>query len=254
MIRRLLPLVAALLFTGACAPLVELEDENIALRSKVDSLEIMIAECSGQEVLLKDRLAAIEAQNLELDDRNRELTASLAETQYSAQTTESAQVADATASAAVFPPAESESPAAADAGTPSTEPAYDGTVTPGLQFLRQYQSALSAYNGKKYEDAVGLFEGLLATGQRNDMIDNCHYWLGEAMAQLGDNTNAIAHFGRAVACRGADKVDDALYSRATVQRTEGNTAAARADLERLLSEFPHSELASQARSTLRVLR
>jgi TolA-binding protein len=49
-------------------------------------------------------------------------------------------------------------------------------------------------------------------------------------------------------------VDDALFSRAAAHRVEGNTAAARADLERLLGEFPHSELASQARNTLRALR
>lgn len=252
MIRRLLPLAAALLFTGACAPLVELEDENIALRSKVDSLEILMAECRGQEVLLKDRLAAIEAQNLELDDRNRELTASLAETQYNAQAAEPAPI-DAPPGAA-SPPAAAEPSIGADAVSPSVEPAYDGTVSPGLPFLRQYQSALSAYNDKKYEEAVRLFEGLLATGQRNDMIDNCYYWLGEAEAQLGHSARAVVHFGRAVACPGADKVDDALFSRAAAYRTEGNVTAARADLERLLREFPHSELASQARGTLRALR
>lgn len=262
MIRRLLLLAAALLFAGACAPLVELEDENIALRSKADSLEISIAECHGQEVLLKDRLAAVEAQNIELDDRNRELTARLAETQYDAQAAESAPITGESAAAhAMATQAASESSTSPDAALPSAEPVYgsaepvyDGSVSAGLPFLRQYQSALSAYNDKKYAEAVRLFEGLLAIGQRNDMIDNCHYWLGEAQAQLGQNANAIAHFDRAVTCKGADKVDDALYSRAVAYRSEGNTAAAMADLERLLAEFPNSELVSQARSTLRALR
>ncbi|MBE0645491.1 MAG: hypothetical protein IH600_15525, partial [Bacteroidetes bacterium] len=72
----------ALLLVNACAPLIELEDENTALRSRLDSLEIVLAECRGQGDLLQERMGAIENENLLLDDRNRELTARMAELQY----------------------------------------------------------------------------------------------------------------------------------------------------------------------------
>ena len=254
----LLPLI--LLATGACAPLIELEDENAALRSRVDSLEIVLAECRGQGGLLEDRLAAIEAENIELDDRNRELTATLAEARFQqqAQGNTGARVVDpdttrpAEQQAPVVPLSDA-APPPPDRASGSVEAQYDGRRTAGLEFLRTYQSALSAYNEKRHDEAVRLFGRLLSTGQRNDMIDNCLYWMGEAEMQLGRTPEAIGHFTRTVACEGADKVDDALLSRAAAHRAAGGIDQARADLQRLLREHPHSELIGQARRMLRSL-
>lgn len=302
MIRPLLLTLFVLLCSTACAPLVELEDENIALRAKVDSLEIVLTECRGQGELLGDRLAAIEAQNLALDDRNRELMADLAEARYrpaadaeqagapgpepvsdgSTRPVRTVAAGSATeqepppavpaereppppavpaereppppaASAEqgeVFPVAES----AAARNVPRPTASFEAGTPAGLAFLRRYQEALSAYNAGRFAEASALFEALLAGGERNDMIDNCLYWLGEAEAQRGRTTEAIDFFTRAIACRGGDKVDDALLSRATARRAAGDAAAARDDLQRLLSEHPQSELTSQARGMLRGLQ
>ena len=295
-------LVILPLLTVACAPLIELEDENIALRSRVDSLEIVLAECHGQGELLGDRLAAIEAQNIALDDRNRELTALLAETRFDGERTPPANapgdarspIASSTGGAApdeatpdeatsegATPGGESTGPESSDSdvsvlsdakpvsttGTLAPEhdtgriPGGNGAVAAvfvagrpaGLAFLRRYQEALSAYNDKRYAESATMFAALLSEEERNEMIDNCHFWLGEAEAQRGHSAEAVTHFTRAIACSGGDKVDDALFSRATVRRATGSRADARDDLRRLLREFPQSELAGQARSVLRGL-
>jgi TolA-binding protein len=66
----------------ACGPLIELEDENAALSARIDSLEIALAECGTQTDLAHERLSAIERENLQLDDNNRQLAAQIAEMRY----------------------------------------------------------------------------------------------------------------------------------------------------------------------------
>ncbi|MBR9974250.1 MAG: tetratricopeptide repeat protein [Bacteroidetes bacterium] len=252
MIRPTVLTLFLLLLTVACAPLIELEDENIALRSSIDSLEIEIAECRGQGELLLDRLSAIEAQNIMLDDRNRELAARLAEAQYaSGPESEGHGTTEAPVAIPDRDPAQENRSSPVGVTVPKQ---YAAGVSAGLEFLREYQSGLSAFNEKRHAEAVRLFTALLAAGERNDMIDNCLYWLGEAELRLGHDAEAIGHFTGAVACQGGDKVDDALLSRASAYRAAGNTAAARADLERLLQDHPRSELAGQARSMQRSMR
>ncbi|MFZ1730246.1 MAG: tetratricopeptide repeat protein [Bacteroidota bacterium] len=267
-----------LLFVTACGPLVELEDENIALRSRVDSLEINLAECRGQGDLLQERLAAIETENLQLDDRNRELSARVVEVQYEddessatgtvvpAENNDESPAASPDAAAVQSEAGESSAgsdepvastaavPAAVNAAAAMPTPRYNGSVPTDLEFLRQYQAALNAYNDKNYAESVRLFTALLAGSSANDMTDNCVYWMGEAAVQQGQPARAIELFTTVIGYHGADKVDDALISRAAVYAREKNVSAARADLDRLLREFPGSEHIGIARQMLRNLR
>ncbi len=275
--RILLPAAAALLFASACGPLIELEDENTALRSRVDSLEIVLAECRGQGDLLQERLSAIENENLQLDDRNRDLAARIAELQYTgggrvpfdpdapavaaAPQTEtgtgdadrpSAAGSEKNASPVPDAPGSTTQASAAEAGLPGVS--YDGSVSPGISFLQKYQTALNTYNGKRFEESLDLFADLLRQSAANDMTDNCVYWMGEAAVQLGRPVQAVALFSTVIGYRGADKVDDALASRAAAYSGLGRKEDARADLERLLREFPGSEHAGVARQMLRTMR
>lgn len=281
----IVPAALTLLLASACGPLIELEDENIALRSHVDSLEIVLAECRGQGDLLHERLAAIESENLLLDDRNRELSARVVEMQYVDPSTGTAGAADGTTSPgeSVAPDGttqaaetlvETDTPERPQTPVPETganrapsrtlpviEPMleampvapYDGRSTAGFDFLRQYQAALNAYNEKQYEQSLRLFTQLLSGSKGNDMTDNCVYWMGEAAVQLGRQEKAIEMFTTVIGYRGADKVDDALLSRAGVYAKEGNPAAARNDLNRLLKDYPDSEHIGIARQMLRNL-
>ncbi|MFA6233797.1 MAG: tetratricopeptide repeat protein [Bacteroidota bacterium] len=256
--RILVPAALTLLLASACAPLIELEDENTALRSKVDSLEIVIAECRGQGDLLQERLTAIETENLQLDDRNRELSARVVEIQYAdssgtpaATAVPHAEIMDTPAGTSVTGTAAVD---AAASGDDIPSPHYDGKVPAGLEFLRQYQAALNAYNGKQYAECARMFTALLAGSGANDMTDNCVYWLGEAAVQQGQSARAIELFSQVIRYRGADKIDDALISRAAAHIRAGNKPAAREDLDRLLREYPDSEHIGPARQMLRNLQ
>lgn len=257
----------ATLFSVACAPLVELEDETVALRTRVDSLDGQLSECRTETVRLRERLSAVEEQNLALDDRNRALSAALAEAQY--------QSPDAVSPDAVSPDANTRASGTADgegavsgmrtpvsdipvdggpAAAGATAPLHDGRVPADIAFLGRYQTALGAYNSRLYPDALRQFAELLSGARPNDMIDNCLYWMGESAMQLGRHYEAVRHFTRVVAFTGADKVDDALYSRAMAHKAAGQSAQARADLELLLRQFPHSEFTGQARGALKSLQ
>ena len=242
-ITAVLLLLAAL---GACTPLVELEDENHALRARVDSLEILLGEYQAQTELLQERLSAIERENMKLDDRNRHLSARLAEVQYGAPAAEQQGTAQTDGAGEI------------GAVTPVRLPGQGRTefrkdTPPDLAFLRKYQSALSAYNVREYARAVRLFTDLLSSAHPNDMIDNCIYWLAESLVQRGQLDEAHARFTAVLDLDGSDKTAAALVARARTAIAMERSAEARADLERCIREFPRSEQAAAARILLKKL-
>jgi TolA-binding protein len=232
------------MFLAACAPLIELEDENVALHARVDSLEIVLAECNAQTLLFQERLSTIERENLQLDDRNRQFAAKLAELQYGRVPEE--QQGMATAGERATMPSVTPVPASGE-----RTPDYRAGTAPDLPFLREYQSALSAYNSKEYARAARLFSGLLMTSSPNDMIDNCVYWLGETQFQLGQLDQAYGRFTTVLDYERSDKTAAALLSRARVSLALERKEDARADLQRCIKDFPLSEQAETAKQLLR---
>lgn len=240
------PIPAVLLLVTAlasCSPLVELEDENTILHARVDSLEILLGEYQAQTELLQERLSAVERENMQLDDRNRQLAARLAEAQYGAPAAQRQGTAraDGVRSAGDVTPV----------ALPGAVPEFRKETPPDLAFLREYQSALSAYNAKEYARAARLFTELLAGARPNDMIDNCVYWLAETYAQLGEREEAHARFTTVLSFEGSDKMAAALVARARTAIALGRDTEARADLERCIKEFPRSEQAAAARLLLK---
>jgi len=239
-------ILLCVLALSACSPLVELEDENTALRAKIDSLEILLGEYRSQSDLLEERLSAVERENLQLDDRNRQLSARIAELQYGGAVDEQGGIAraDGTREMTDVTPVPLSTQAA---------PIYKKETPPDLTFLRQYQSALSAYNAREYPRAARLFTDLLATADANDMIDNCVFWLGETYVQLGELEEAHVRFSTVLGYDGSDKTAAALVSRARTAIALGRSAEAREDLERCIRTFPRSEQAATARRLLKKL-
>jgi len=281
-----LPLFAA----TACGPLIELEEENIELQTKVDSLEIALTECHAGTDLAHERLAAIERENLQLDDKNRQLQARLTEVQFASTTQSPAQNTPPAQSATPAQPAAPAPPAAPAQSAPPVRPVITPTVPPApaakpsmpaqpaapaqtgiarstspapefrqgvnadLAFLRGYQSALSAYNSGEYRRAAREFAAIMMTSRPNTMIDNCVYWLGESHRQLGENGEAIARFSTVIGYTGSDKISAALLSRGRLYMDAGQSDMARADLQRITRDYPQSEQSGSARQLLQKLR
>ena len=254
-------IVALVLLLGGagCGPLIELEDENVALKAQVDSLEIALAECGTQTDLAHERLAAIERENLQLDDRNRQLAALVAELRH--ETTADAGVTasspdagepDAQARRTASAVAETQLPAATSSAA-GDAPAFDPAVQPSMTFLREYQKGLSAYHAREFDRARRLFAGLLQTGGANDMTDNCVYWLGETALQQGQYAEARDLFSTVLGYGNSDKMPHALLARARAAVAQKRHGDARRDCDVLLRDYPGSEQAAPARKLLKDL-
>jgi TolA-binding protein len=121
-------------------------------------------------------------------------------------------------------------------------------------YLSKYQTALSDFNRRKYAQAIEQFQALLRLPERNEMTDNCAYWIGESRYALGEYPRAADAFGTVLSMGGSDKADAALIMRGQTYLHMGRKADAKNDFRRLLDAYPHSQYAKQARRLLKTAR
>lgn len=115
----------------------------------------------------------------------------------------------------------------------------------------EYQEGVDLFNRRQYDHAREWFARLLEEGIREDLADNCEYWLGECDFARGRWTQALESFERVVALRGSNKRADALLMLGRSLEILRQTSRARAAYERLVREFPSSSAANVGRSRLR---
>jgi tol-pal system protein YbgF len=118
----------------------------------------------------------------------------------------------------------------------------------------EYNQALQlAINGRQAE-AKAAFDQFMAAHPQSPLAPNALYWMGEGAYQRGDFQAAIGDFEKvAKGWPGHHKAADSLYKIAQVQERAGDTAAARATLERYLRDYPNAELAGTVRQKLQAL-
>lgn len=278
MIPRMFPIIALVsaLLVGGCGAMAELEEENHQLSQRLDALELENAECAARLSAAAERMSVLEQENLRLDEVNRQIT----QRQTSAPTgvdrdevalpppidrtgggqsdggQSDARAATTTkspnneASASPVPPAEA-SPAS---GRMSLAGFQAGTAA-GESFLTRYQAALTMYNSREFEPALAAFATLVVEGHRNDMIDNCGYWIGECHYALGRYDEALRSFSDVIAFSAvSDKFDDALMMRGNCHVRMRNYTAAQKDFQTLIAIEPPSELRVRAQQKLQALR
>ncbi len=264
---RIILIALAIPAISACVPLSELDEMEAVMTSRVDSLDLQLNECRAQSQLYLDRMAAIERENLQLDDQNRLLAARLAELQYSDSTlmpvTGARDVPSISSPTAVVPepasPDRETTIAAADAAPPDVESgtttpaAFNPSITPDIEYLRKYQEALRQHQSNMNDLAYMSFESLL-NAPPNDMADNCLYWMAESEIKSGRHERAAGLFSSVLLCTPSDKAPAALLGRARARIALERIAEAREDLERLRGSYPRTPEAEQATSLLRSLR
>jgi TolA-binding protein len=256
---------------GACVPLSELDEMEATLTSRADSLELQLGECRTQSVLFLDRMAAIERENLHLDDQNRLLAARLAELLYpdSSGTAFAPNPAPPPAPEPPVPAAEAVEAERQTVAPPliGTDPgeswlkldergrplAFNPAATPDLDYLRKYQEALRQHQSGKDDLAFMSFQALL-NARPNDMADNCLYWMAESEIRTGRNDSALRLYSAVLDCEPSDKAASALLGRARASIALDRTSDARSDLEAVRIRYPGSAEAAQATMLLRSLR
>ncbi len=119
------------------------------------------------------------------------------------------------------------------------------------QFRQRYVSALTTYQNGQFREAGNQFASLVRNGSEHELADNSQYWLAECFYDLKNYRRAIAEFEKVYLYAGSDKKDDAQYKIALSYYNAGNQDQARKEFQRLLDEFPDSDLREKSRRYLR---
>jgi tol-pal system protein YbgF len=136
------------------------------------------------------------------------------------------------------------------AAAPKMEPA----VSTSSDVASGYEGAIAAFRKRDFADAIKKFDALLKGGVRDDLADNCHYWMGESYYGMRKYREAIDHFRMVVDYRKSDKKDDAQLMIGNASAAMGDKAGARDAYNTLISSYPVSPLIPKAKEKLAKLR
>ncbi|RMD94642.1 MAG: tol-pal system protein YbgF [Calditrichaeota bacterium] len=120
-------------------------------------------------------------------------------------------------------------------------------------FADKYEEALTFYYNKNYNQAINEFENLLQQYPNHSLASNCQYWIGECYYELGRFNDAIIALNKVLSYNRSPKKDDALYLLGMTYLKLGATDRARNAFQRLVDEYPGSELVYDAKEHLNSL-
>ena len=113
-----------------------------------------------------------------------------------------------------------------------------------------YESGLSLFRSRKYDEAASVLQGILDAGTAGGLESNCHYWLGECSYGTKNYKEAIAHFEKVFGFARTTKKDDAQIMIANCYLATGSKAKAKAEYQKLIDKYPASPYAKVAKAKL----
>ncbi len=116
-----------------------------------------------------------------------------------------------------------------------------------------YQDALDDFYVRRFDSAVRKFQVLLQSNDKNELADNCQYWIGECYFAMGRYYEAIAEFQKVYAFAKSNKTPDAQLMIGLAFLKNGEKDMARAELNIVLSFDPRSASAQKAQRYLRMI-
>jgi TolA-binding protein len=220
-----------------CSETEKLEQENGALRAKLDSLEIEHANSLKQKAMLAEKVSSLEGENHALEKKMQEMTAKpeVIITKLKAGDAE-------------------QKPMEFDVIPAGQSVRRRDSTNASREFVAFYQEALGAFNARQYQRSMNLFRNLLQSPEKNDLRDNCEYWIGEALYGLKKYQEAVEQFTRVVDMKDADKRDAALVMRGNAYLLLHQKTLAQKDFETIINNYPQSEYVTKAKEKLAKLR
>jgi len=110
-----------------------------------------------------------------------------------------------------------------------------------------YEGAHKAFNEKKYDDAIQMFQALLDGGIAEDMADNCHYWIGESHFGKKAYADALKHFEMVTQYKASEKKGDAYFMMGRCYEATGDKAKAKEMYEKVVKDYPTSNNVKKAK-------
>lgn len=199
----------------------------------------------------------------DLDDRLQALTGAAAPAASAVEATQApvvatpapvALAATPVPQATVAPPVSTESrPPQTAVVPPPPPPSSVGVSASSSQGSEKerYQQAYDTLRNGHNQQAVKMFEALLADHSAGEFSDNAQYWLGEAHKINRDYDKARAAFNKVVnQYTNSSKVPDALLKLGFIESDLQNTAKARDYLTRVVTSYPGTTAAHLASKKL----
>ena len=224
--------------------LVQLAQQQNALQAEVQSLRGRVDSLQEHDRRFSQQQRALDA---DLNKRMGALERATAAESAAIQAAQSAASAGSGAGAGASIGASSGSPSAGG-GSSSLAGMMSG-VSPTQQAV--YQQAFDALKSGSYSVAISGFKGFLKTYPTSALAPNAEYWLGEAHYVNQDFGQAEKCF-RIVLKRWPDsgKAAAAMFDLGNTLIAQGRTREGHAELEKLVKQFPGTDLATRAEHVL----
>ncbi|RMD93897.1 MAG: tetratricopeptide repeat protein [Calditrichaeota bacterium] len=113
-----------------------------------------------------------------------------------------------------------------------------------------YETALNKFYSRRYQEAITIFQNILARYPRHSLASNCQYWIGESYFAENNFRAAIEAFQKVLAYDRSLKKDDALFMMGQAYMKMGQKELAKDAFNQLLTQFPNSEFTHQGRQYL----
>ena len=133
-------------------------------------------------------------------------------------------------------------------------PRIEPPASPSSNVASGYEGALAAFRNRDFPGAIQEFEALLQGNVRDDLADNCHYWMGESYYGMKKYSEAIDHFRMVMDYKKSEKKDDAQLMIGNASAAMGDKTGARDAYDKLISSYPVSPLVPKAKEKLARLR
>ncbi len=126
-------------------------------------------------------------------------------------------------------------------------------ATYNSEYGSAYQDALDDFYVHRFDSAMRKFQALLQSNDKNELADNCQYWIGECYFAMGKYYEAVAEFQKVYVFAKSNKTDDAQLMIGLAFLKSGEKDMARAELNMLLNFDPQSASAKKAQRYLRMI-
>lgn len=113
--------------------------------------------------------------------------------------------------------------------------------------ISTYEAGLHAFNEKRYDDALGMFQDLLKNGVEESLADNCHYWMGESLFGKHAYSDAMTHFESVLQYKVTEKKGDSYYMIGRCHEMQGDKAKAKEMYEKVVKDYPTNDLVKKAK-------
>lgn len=121
------------------------------------------------------------------------------------------------------------------------------------EYQAQYDRGRAAFESRKYEEAIRVFQSMLAASSTHKLSDNAQYWIGECHYALRQYDAAIIDFEKVFTFVNSNKKDDAQFKLGLCYLRKGDKTKAREEFERLQADYPDSEFLPKANELMATL-